>query len=110
MAEINVEAFKTNLNTLVEGRGMLFRDVAHAVGMTPATLSRYANGFRSPELSNILALADYFKVSVDWLIGRSNDRYASTIPEIQEIIDCYSKASEEDRKVIDVVLAKYKDK
>ncbi|TDM36257.1 helix-turn-helix domain-containing protein [Leuconostoc citreum] len=42
--------------------------------ITATSLVRYEHGERTPTLDKLTALADYFNVSVDYLIGRSNER------------------------------------
>ena len=44
---------------------MLFRS-------TSVTYSRYENGNRSPSLDLLVKLADYFDVTLDYLLGREN--------------------------------------
>jgi transcriptional regulator with XRE-family HTH domain len=44
--------------------------IAEELGMTPQTLSYYANG-REPNYDTLSKIADYFGVSTDYLLGRS---------------------------------------
>ena len=37
------------------------------------TISRYENGERQPDIAELIRIADYFNVSVDFLIGRSDN-------------------------------------
>lgn len=37
------------------------------------TISRYESGEREPSIADLIRLADYFNVSVDYLIGRTDD-------------------------------------
>jgi transcriptional regulator with XRE-family HTH domain len=34
------------------------------------TYSQYENGVREPDIDNLIKLADIFKVSIDYLVGR----------------------------------------
>lgn len=38
-------------------------------GINRASLSRYETGAREPDIETIGKLADYYKVSLDWLFG-----------------------------------------
>ena len=38
------------------------------------TISRYENGEREPGIAELISIADYFDVSVDYLIGRTDKR------------------------------------
>lgn len=44
------------------------------------TISRYETGEREPGIDELIRIADYFRVSVDYLIGRTNtpNMYPST--------------------------------
>ena len=43
--------------------------VADKLGLTPATISRYANGLMAPKLPTLYAIADIFDVNPIWLFG-----------------------------------------
>ena len=100
---------RVNLASLVENSGRRMEDIANECGITRATISRYLyDEGRQPQLAHIVALADYFRVSIDWLIGRSDNKHVDEMPEdIRRIIACYTKASPDDKVVIDAVLRKY---
>ena len=40
---------------------------------TQNTISRYENGEREPGIKELIAIADYFKVSVDYILERTDD-------------------------------------
>lgn len=48
------------------------QELANIVGITRAALSHYENNRRKPDYQVIRNIADYFQVSVDYLIGRTN--------------------------------------
>lgn len=74
-----------------------------------ATLSRYLQGVREPELKYVVRLARYFGVSVDWLLGLSNDRYEAVPSEVREFATLYALASPDDRTIVETVLKKYRE-
>lgn len=100
--------FQERLRQLMDSRGLNINSLADAVGFTPATISRYLNGLRSPDLQYVVDLSELFGVSVDWLIGVNGDRYEVLPQDIQDIVHLYSIASPDDRMVIHAVLSKYK--
>ena len=102
-------AFKTNLKSLIENRGVLIKDVAEAINSTPGSMSRYLAGKRDPDLKYVVALAEYFNVSVDWLLGINGEKFDILPPEIRRIVNLYSLASPDDRRVIEAVLSKYQE-
>lgn len=77
------------------------------VGMTAATLSRYLSGNRTPELQYVVKIAEYFNVSIDWLLGMSGEKFEVLPKEIQDIAQLYTIATPDDRRVVQAVLHKY---
>ena len=46
--------------------------------MSQNTISRYENGEREPGVAELIRIADYFHVSIDYLVGRTD------IPQMYE--------------------------
>lgn len=76
---------KTNLQILRESNGLPQRKISVDLGITQQAYSRYERGDREPDLEMLCKLADYFGVSVDYLIGHESkaimDRPDSAIAE-----------------------------
>ena len=51
-------------------QGISQKELALALGIAPNTLSQYENEKRAPDFETVIRIADYFRVSVDYLIGR----------------------------------------
>ncbi len=49
--------------------------MAQKLGLTPATISRYANGIMAPKLPTLYAIADIFDVNPIWLFGFDAPKY-----------------------------------
>lgn len=47
--------------------------VAADTGISPRAYQYYEAGSSEPTISVVIALADYFDVSLDYLVGRSDD-------------------------------------
>lgn len=54
-------------------RGVLAKDVAAAMSVSYRNYQRYENGSNDPPISKVIILADYFNVSIDYLVGRTDD-------------------------------------
>lgn len=63
--------FPERLQTLQASKA-LKKDVCSAVGISIMAYYRYEKGEREPSMSTLIALADYFDVSLDYLVGRSD--------------------------------------
>ncbi len=48
------------------------KDIAESVGVSPVSIQRFEYGSVRPSLDTLIALADFFDVSLDYLVGRSD--------------------------------------
>ncbi|EIP8069385.1 helix-turn-helix transcriptional regulator [Enterococcus faecalis] len=48
--------------------------LAKEIGVTTRQIQRYESGENEPKLSQAILLADYFDVSLDYLVGRSDKK------------------------------------
>lgn len=47
--------------------------MAMDLNMSQNTISRYESGEREPGIAELIRIADYFRVSIDYLVGRTDD-------------------------------------
>ena len=67
MCELSVQFKKVRLE-----KGLTQKQVAAALGITEQAYQRYEYGKTVPSALVLIALADYFDVSLDYLVGRSD--------------------------------------
>lgn len=60
------------IRALREDRDLRQIDVARATGIDQKTLSNYETGKTQPDMSALIHLADFFDVTIDYLVGRSD--------------------------------------
>ena len=65
--------FPDRLKELRSERGISQVALAKVVGRTDRAFRKYESAEIEPTLSVLIALADYFGVSLDYLVGRSDD-------------------------------------
>lgn len=65
--------FSERLITLRKERNLTQKQVYEAVDMSALGYQRYEYGTREPAYKNLIALADYFDVSIDYLVGRTDN-------------------------------------
>lgn len=58
---------------LKESKQLLQKEIASSISLSLRSYQRYEYGEREPTSSILIALADYFDVSLDYLVGRSDD-------------------------------------
>ena len=68
-----VMSFSDRIIQLKKERKLLQKDIASSVGLSLRAYQYYEKGQKEPTLSVLLRLADYFDVSLDYLVGRSDD-------------------------------------
>lgn len=49
------------------------KELAKQIGISERGIIRYEIGERNPTIEIIIAIADFFDVSLDYLVGRSDD-------------------------------------
>jgi len=67
-----MSALADNLKTLRQAKGVYQKDVANWLGIDRTTYVKYERGQSSPDYDILLELANYFSVSVDYLLGKSD--------------------------------------
>ena len=65
-------SFPETLSALRRGKNINQRTAAAELGISQALLSHYENGAREPGLSFVCRACDYYGVSADYLLGRSD--------------------------------------
>lgn len=65
--------FSERLKELRLAKGLTQLQVSQSTGMSLLGYQRYEYGSREPAYNKLLALADYFDVSLDYLVGRTNN-------------------------------------
>lgn len=58
------------LKELRLAKGLTQSEVAKVIGYSSLSYARYEKGEREPDIGTLCKLADYFEVSVDYLLGR----------------------------------------
>ena len=64
---------KIKLRELRKERGISQLKLAMDLGMNQNSISRYETGERQADYETLIAFADYFKVSIDYLLGRTDN-------------------------------------
>lgn len=67
--------FPERLKFLRTQHGISQAELAKVLCVSTQTISNYEMGKREPGISEITQLADYFKVSIDYLLGRNKHEY-----------------------------------
>lgn len=63
--------FIARLKKLLVDRNVLKQDFAEAIGVSPSSISGYLIAKHKPDISTLLAISNYFDVSLDYLLGKT---------------------------------------
>lgn len=58
------------IRELRKAKKVTMKELGNMIGVAESTMSLYETGKRKPDLETLSRLADYFNVSVDYLLGR----------------------------------------
>lgn len=61
------------LKQLRHQKSVTQKAVAQYLGIAEVSLQRFEYGTSKPKLENLISLADYFNVSLDYLVGRTDN-------------------------------------
>ncbi|MBQ8897148.1 MAG: helix-turn-helix domain-containing protein [Clostridia bacterium] len=76
------DKFHQNLSNLRREKGISQKVAAANLGVSQALLSHYEKGIREPGFDFLIRCAEYYDCSVDYILGRTNDRRGiAYIPE-----------------------------
>ena len=73
---VKVTTFKNRFASLVDESEKTTIDLAKELHVSNQTISAWKNGTRSPKEPTIIAIADHFGVTVEWLMGFNVEKYA----------------------------------
>ena len=69
-----MKRFSTRLTELRQEKGIQQGDVATQLEISQALLSHYERGRRECRFDTLIDLANYYNVTCDYLLGRTDDR------------------------------------
>lgn len=96
----------TRIKNLREESGLTQLAFAKILNINNSTLCQYENGDRVPSDDIKIRIADYFRVSLDYLVGRTNQReQLPTKGGELNAPDGYDKLTSANRMIVDRLIA-----
>lgn len=95
--QIAEQHFIARIKKLLVDRNVLKQELADAIAVSPSSISSYLIGRYHPDLATLLAISNFFEVSTDYLLGKTeyshiNDGNLS--PVENEMLGYYRKLSD----------------
>lgn len=67
-----MQILSKRLKELREGRRLYQREFAEILGLSFRGYQNYETGQSEPKLTTLISIADYYNVSIDYLVGRTD--------------------------------------
>lgn len=90
-----------NFEKLCKMKGVKPGTVSRETGISTATLSNWKKGNYTPKQDKLSIIADYFNVSVDYLMtGKEPEISDDMVLEEIELLDMYRKLKDDEKKSV----------
>ena len=77
--------FNERLRYLIDCEEIKLKDLAPKLCLSASTLSNYTQGIREPDYDTLRRIADYFGVSIDYLLGHETP----AVDDERQLLTCY---------------------
>lgn len=105
-----------NLKKMRMKKGISQQQLADVIGVSQQSINKYENHMVEPDINTLMALADYFNTSVDYLIGHTDiDHVIETIQHYDlnddegVLIDGYRRLTRNEKESIRMIIRNYNE-
>ena len=70
--KVTMATFKDRLKDLRNERNLSQQELGKIVNMSKMAISHWESGHSEPSISQLILLSDFFEVTVDYLIGKTD--------------------------------------
>ena len=88
------------LKELRESSSLSQRELGDRVGLSKSSIGNYESGQRQPDMDTLNLLANYFHVTVDYLMGRSDIPTFDISSEEEQMIRFFRKVQKGKRRLL----------
>lgn len=83
-------------------------ELADKTGISRSRINNYENGLREPDFDTTALFADFFKVSMDAMVGRTDEGAVQVPDEVCDLLAVVDKLTPEDKAIIKIIADKHK--
>lgn len=83
-------------------------ELADKTGISRSRINNYENGLREPDFDTTELFADFFNVSMDAMVGRTDGGPVQVPDEVCDLLAVVDKLTAEDKAIIKIIADKYK--
>ena len=98
------------LKELREASSLTQSELGEKLGLSKSTIGNYEKGYRQPDLETLILLADYFQVTIDYLVERSIFPTFDISSQEEQILKIYRTIPDNKRHLIADLFAILSDK
>ena len=95
--------FKNRLRELQETYKIKNKEFADTLGISVSTLSKYKNGKREPSFELLCRIADYFNVTTDYMLGKTNIKSIDKVITLEGFKNNFKNYPSETIDIIDKI-------
>ena len=92
-----------NLKKLRNQKGISQQTLASEIGISQQSINKYENHNIEPDINTLIALANYFNTTVDYLIGRTDD-LKETCNINETTVNGYKNLSSKQKECIQTII------
>lgn len=100
---VDLKTFANRLTFLIESTDETTYTLANKLGLSPATISRYANALMKPKMPTVISLANIFNVSASWLMGYDVPMSNSENESSADFNHAYNNLTESQQALFDFI-------
>lgn len=89
--------FGHKLKGLIEEKGITQKELALQLNIAPSTVSSYVQNTREPDFATLKLIAEYFNVTIDYLLGCKTEQISTR--QEDEILRIFRCLTDEQREV-----------
>ena len=94
-----------NLRKLRKEMRLSQQVVAAKLGISQQSVNKYENHSVEPDIATLIAMADLFQVSVDYLIGRTDENNNEKVSNSGLMAHRYKQLTPKEQRCVDAVIA-----
>ena len=100
-----------NLKKLRGDRSISQNALAEVVGISQQSINKYENHKSEPDIATLIKIADYFDVTLDYLVGRTDENGKNVqLSDSERIKEKYLRLSDSEKLCIDVIVDTFYNK
>ena len=103
-----------NLKLLRSAAGISQKTLADSIGVSQQSINKYENHNIEPDIATLSRIADFFHVSIDFLVGRTTCQLPPSFttelsPEEEAFLCAYRSLTPKQKNVVQILLDSYRN-